>query len=131
MIRTALAAMIFIVPLSAAAAEDRPTVQDMLPACTRAADPSVASSDLGADASFCRGFVMGTLGILDGNCQSAKQGGQVPFGWLGATPPSPISGEALVRAFVNWANAHPEAWGDVYTVTVARALTETFPCEAG
>jgi hypothetical protein len=40
----------------------------------------------------------------------------------------PPSGEAMIQAFSNWAQAHPQEWSDDSLIGLTLALQATWPC---
>jgi len=41
---------------------------------------------------------------------------------------APYTTGASIQAFLNWADNHPERWGDSFSEGVIAAMIETFPC---
>ena len=80
----------------------------------------------GPTAMLCSGYVGGIGEMMH------ALGTQIPddpklriFGICGT-----MSHGAMVQAFVNWADKHPERWADVGVLGVMSALIETWPCPA-
>jgi hypothetical protein len=108
-------------PSAVAAAEDN--VQKLLQECS-AENPSY-------DLFHCIGYVngigdmMGLIGLL-----ITKSNERTPnLGRFAFCPgkPAPTYG-ARLQAFKNWAQSHPEKWGDQAFVGVITALREVWPC---
>lgn len=101
----------------------------LLPSVASAADNDVQSlysackmSDASQEFAVCVGFISGvgeTLHYL-GLAPDAQ-----PFKICGA----PTHG-AMVQAFLNWAEKHPEAWSYNQIRGVILALGETWPCKS-
>jgi Rap1a immunity proteins len=99
-----------------------PDVQGLLQKCT------VEGSK---DWNYCIGYVggIGTVMLLNGSLTD--------FGF--AKPPLEMSicrterftatAGAMVQAFRNWAEKHPESWGAEGHIGVMNALRETWPCK--
>jgi hypothetical protein len=79
-----------------------------------------------ANQGLCLGYVSGigdmmtVLGIYNKQKQIK---GLVPWSMCGQQ-----SYGAMMQAFVNWAQAHPEAWSENQAYGVMRALHEKWPC---
>jgi hypothetical protein len=72
---------------------------------------------------YCIGYVAGIGDAMRLNGQS------------GLLDQMSICGEegtygAMVQAFMNWAQKHPERWGEHSSVGVITALRESWPCKA-
>lgn len=94
------------------------SVQRGLAECRSAADGGFSY-----EAGRCIGVASGVGSMLAVNCYSIGDGYSPS---LKATAP-PSTG-AAVQAFINWAEDHPERWGDLFAFGMARALVEAFPC---
>ena len=74
---------------------------------------------------ICTFRLQGLAEAMGGNCQSMKEGYR-PAPYLSiAAPPSR---GAIRQAFKNYAEAHPELWGEWWSSVAAIALAQTFPC---
>jgi hypothetical protein len=108
---------IFVLGWSVAAeAEDR-NVQTLLYSCKQ----NTSSPDY----SLCIGYVAGVGDLMDVNSTLIPEHPYMrPFAICG----KPTYG-AMVQAFVNWAEKHPEEWKDSTNFGVMLALLGTFPCK--
>lgn len=120
----AIAACFVLVGQARAQTEPEATVQYLLQSCQGAMGARANVS--GLDAGFCFGVVAGAAHVLAMNC-SAYRAGALTLPRLAAEFP-PTWG-AGAQAFINWAEAKPERWGDFGTTGMFEALTESFPCE--
>jgi hypothetical protein len=101
------------------------TIQSLRDKCRTAESLSIRDEPLDTlvdapDAYYCLGFMSGMGFALQLNCADKNYKG--PLAIMKGT-----TGQR-VRAFLNWADAHPETWGrsEAYAV---RALAETLPCD--
>lgn len=99
------------------------TVQEGRTACRNFVNINADMSGVElANAGKCAGMADGTIQVMVYNCS------------LGANPllpkaaPPPSVG-AAAQAFLNWADAHPELWGERFADGMIAAAMETFPCE--
>lgn len=75
--------------------------------------------------AFCAGYIAAqaeSMIVLGQAGESEK-----PFGICPA-PGISVSGRAAIQAFKNWAEKHPERWGQVRHLGVAFALGDDWPC---
>jgi hypothetical protein len=117
--KSVLAALFFWV--TPTAASENYTVQSLLMKC---------SGRVGSlDSIFCVARVGGIADALGFNGYLVSHGavGLEKFATY-ASKPVPTYG-ADIQVFKNWAEKHPERWGDTDMVGVATALQETWPCE--
>jgi hypothetical protein len=96
-------AVLALMPCTMVRAEDAMTVQRLRGWCK----PELSQSCLAYVA--CAGDVLHSRGFI---CHPG-----VTYG-------------ALAQVFVNWADKHPEHWGDSTVDGVITALSETWPCPA-
>jgi hypothetical protein len=97
------------------------TTSDLVAVCSTAAtDPDHADA-----ASFCNGFVIGTVSTQIANDQVRRHG--LPLFCLPEPGPTADTGTA---EFVAWAKAHPDRMGDPAVDGLLRFVTETYPCAA-
>jgi hypothetical protein len=120
----------FLFPFSSASQESRKDVQSLHRMCK--------ASGANVELSFCLGFISGVAEqmILTGQLASLlrKDGGladERERKLLLAI--SSCSGKAsfgaMVQAFTNWAEKHPEEWTSSRQLGVMKALSETWPCK--
>ena len=104
-------------PLSRA---DVPNVQKLLEECNAAP---------GTDDFFlCIGYVGGIGDAMILNGVDARRKAINPM--LVICDEEGISYGAMIQAFKNWAQQHPETWGSPQYRGVATALRESWPCKA-
>ncbi len=97
------------------------TTGDVVAICSTADnDPQHADA-----ASFCNGFVIGTVSTQIGNDRVRRHG--LPLFCLPEREPDVTKG---VAEFLAWAKAHPERSGDSAVDGVLRFVSETYPCAA-
>lgn len=108
--------------------DDGWSVQAMLYACEDAQAIVAGKSDRSFraihDAGRCLGFMRGLGVMLAYNC-SSKEMGYSPF-YQAAVPPAL---GAVIQAYVNWARANPEMWGEQAQDGALLAIMDTFPCD--
>jgi hypothetical protein len=126
-----IAIMGAMVPASTSWADD-PRAADI--ATTQAREPSTSIQSLyeqctAADLSkhfLCVGYVSGivdTMTVVGAN-DSSPSVARV----FGMCPKASGTYGAAVQVFTNWAQQHPEAWGQTRYLGVAWALKQTWPC---
>ncbi|MFO1075870.1 MAG: hypothetical protein U1E17_24830 [Geminicoccaceae bacterium] len=80
-----------------------------------------ADMDMIFKSAFCLGYIEGMGVVLQFNCLDDQYRGRIKS-------TAGTSNAQRVRAFLNWANAHPEHWNDKKFVSMA-GLIEGLPCE--
>jgi hypothetical protein len=110
-------------------AESKLNVQDLYRQCTKPA--------LDAERTFCVAFISGIaeqmIATGFGFRQRRAEGGFLDrddrniVSFLSACTRASFG--AMVQAFVNWAEKHPEKWSTSRQLGVMMALRETWPCE--
>jgi hypothetical protein len=113
MIGGLLAALALFVWVDGAEAKGR-NVQELLDLCKQRPDSY--------GYAICLNYIAGIGDVMGATAQVIDD--FRPLGMCG----EPTYG-ALVQAFVNWAEKHPEQWKTDPGVGVMVALRETFPCE--
>jgi hypothetical protein len=114
----AFAAIAFLsdAPIHAApSAQDPTTVEFLYKACKTEVAANLPR--------FCLGYVLGVGQLMAVNAEFGSNFAMcaVP---KGQTP----AGGAMIQAFLNWAEKHPESWSQRHLYGVALALRETWPC---
>ena len=99
------------------------TIEDLIPACEAAADESYI---VRRPAGYCVGFISGVWFMMNVNCINADYRHAIPQGLQAGNV---SSWRAMVQAFLNWAEDHPEEWGEPVLVGVYTSLSSTFPCD--
>lgn len=104
---------------------------DRAPAATQAADPAVSVQGLYQQCTggtpeqvYCLGYITGvaeSMIVLGGGRDSSAHS-------FGVCSKVTISPAAEVQAFKNWAERHPEMWGQIRYIGVLFALREHWPC---
>jgi hypothetical protein len=107
-------ALALLLPVSAA--PQCRTVQDMYEACT--APPA------STDAAICTGYVSGVGDAMQFIGVKANQHSELRDYAICEQP----SYGAMVQAFKNWADKHPQQWGANKIVGVMLALQENWGC---
>jgi hypothetical protein len=76
--------------------------------------------------SLCFGIVIGSALVMKLVGLTASGAERQRFGmcWKGPEP----SNDAEIQAFINWANANPQMWGQDGSAGVVITLTTTWPC---
>jgi hypothetical protein len=74
-------------------------------------------------AAICTALIRGIGGVLAYNCSSREEG-YLPL--YAAEKPASLG--AAIQAYINWAKANPDFWGEDAQDGVILALMETFPC---
>jgi len=98
------------------------TIQDGRNACRHIDNLNSASDAELVGIGKCLGMADGVVQVMVYNCILAADA-PVP---KASAPPS-IG--AAIQAFLNWADAHPERWGDSFSAGMMAAAMDTFPCE--
>lgn len=106
--------------------QEPPSVQTMLPACEALLHSDANSPPNEFDQAICIGFAVGVSWVTSLNCLT-RQDGYRPADFASASPPP--TNLATVQAYVNWARANPQRWGDPFDEAMLIAIVETFPCE--
>jgi hypothetical protein len=106
-------------PLSRAA--EMPDVQKLLEECNAAPETQ--------DFFYCIGYIGGIGDAMRLNGIDARQRALSPM-LVSICDEGSISYGAMIQAFKNWGQEHPETWGFPQYRGVATALRETWPCKA-
>jgi len=77
-----------------------------------------------ADSAGCREYIHGMVDILSANGRTRGKEISVP---AVCNVPDHLPMDALVRVFINWANKHPESWGE-HRINASLAFTDKWPC---
>lgn len=77
-------------------------------------------------AGYCSGFIAGVWYMMSINCINEDFREALSPDFQAGYVSSP---RARVQAFLNWAEDHPEAWGEPMFFGVVNSLSSTFPCE--
>ncbi|MBZ9678284.1 hypothetical protein LB513_21290 [Mesorhizobium sp. ES1-1] len=78
---------------------------------------------------YCVAYVGGVADLMAVNGSIAKETGlPIPLKMASTCFTTPPTYGAYVRAFVNWAQTHPEHWQVSRTFGVMQALSTTWPC---
>ena len=83
---------------------------------------------------MCTQYLMGAMDIMEGVAKATRQpfngvanGRQVRQAF-GECRNTPVSGAQLRQMFLNWAEAHPDAWQTPRGLTVWTFLQSKWPC---
>lgn len=100
------------------------TIQDGLNACRKFMGGQGISDVDFISAGRCTGMVDGIVRVMVINCAFEPQAHP-------AIPRSeaPHTTGAAIQTFINWADDHPERWGDDFADGVMKAVQEKFPCQ--
>ncbi len=120
---------ILLTPLSSVAEQSKRDVQDL---------PRMCKTPVGgAESTFCLAFIAGVAEqmIFTGELASLhrKEGGLTDerdrklLSLLSACTSASFG--AMVQAFTNWAERHPEEWTTCRQIGVVKALSERWPCK--
>jgi hypothetical protein len=79
---------------------------------------------------YCVAYVGGVADLMAANGSILTGTGldSAPLKMISTCLASPPTYGAYAKAFVNWAQAHPEHWQAPRTFGVAQALSTTWPC---
>ena len=101
------------------------TVQDGRAACRGFMDGggSMTTNVELISAGRCTGMVDGITRLMVINCAFAQAHPAIP------RAEAPYTTGAAIQVFLNWADDHPERWGDDFADGVMKAIQETFPCQ--
>ena len=83
--------------------------------------------------TYCLGLLEGVSSILSANGYLLSSGllASGDLEKVAMCPSSNILGEELLKVFVGWATAHPEAARDPDAIGVSQAFAERWPCTHG
>lgn len=81
----------------------------------------ILESDDGLRTATCPSFI---VGVVTGVQLQAITTQTAPL----FCAPSNLTIGQEIQVFLNWANAHPEAWNDRAAIGVGRAMMQSFPC---
>lgn len=84
----------------------------------------------GEDPTYCIAYIAGvtdTMGLAVALAAQTKELRSKRV--MGVCFTSFLSYGAAKKAFMNWADKHPEKWGDEMNFGVIEALRETWPCK--
>jgi len=116
----ALASMVPVLLFPLPVQADSLTVQNLLESCN--------SAENSAGWWYCRGLIYGIgFALAQTASQNVIEGKRPPDLSICFGESFPPIG-AGVRVFTNWANAHPDLWGESDTLGVTTALVQTWPC---
>jgi hypothetical protein len=76
-----------------------------------------------AEATQCREYIHGMVDILSVN--GRVRGKEITVPAVCSVPDLPM--DALIRVFINWAEKHPERWGE-HRINATLAFTDNWPC---
>jgi hypothetical protein len=74
---------------------------------------------------FCLGYILGVGQLMAVNAEFGDN-----FALCSVPKGVPPSGGAMIQAFLNWAEKHPESWTQRNLFGLALALRESWPCPA-
>lgn len=111
----ALAAVTFMGSAPIQAAPNPGTVQFLYETC---------KTEMAANMPrFCLGYILGVGQLMAMNAEFGDN-----FALCAVPKGVPPSGAAMIQAFLNWAEKHPESLTQRNLLGVALALRETWPC---
>jgi hypothetical protein len=103
-----------------------PNVQKLLQECNALQGSGEPDAMDYSNFSYCIGYVGGIGDAMLANGQIVHPLNPV----VSICDEGLISRGAMVQAFRNWAQKHPERWSDNDSLGVMAALRETWPCKA-
>jgi hypothetical protein len=124
-----LAASLFLILSSSLGTADTPTTRN-----TQTLYRWCKAKTGSVEHGVCLGYIAGVGELMTVN--GADVGSSRPqfltnveiYLWMTSICNAPTPG-AMVQAFVNWAEKHPEKWGGERISSVMTALQETWPCK--
>jgi hypothetical protein len=120
---------ILLTPISSQSEESKQDVQQLYRQCKTPAKD--------VERTFCVAFISGVAEQMiatgklaakqreEGNLANDKDRALLSF--LSACPKASFG--AMVQAFINWAERHPEEWSSPRQLGVMQVLRETWPCK--
>ena len=102
-------------------AAEMDTVQKLLLECKQS-EPST-------DKVFCIGFIGGISDMMIINSQLLSHDGEKSVEFAMCEGNEHTAYGAKVQAFINWADSHPQRWGEHQALGVAEALRLAWPCK--
>jgi len=80
----------------------------------------------GIEKTYCAGFLTGAaMRMYEGAAKKMDNPADREFLLCGED----VTGGVIIQAFINWAEKHPEKWGEEMRVGVNAALHEMWPCK--